>query len=65
MEGAAGSVLGDLFAAAEAVADEEIACAGGADGGEQDAVAEGLRDVELVGLEAEGAGHAAAAGVEQ
>ena len=57
-------VLGDLFAAAEAVGDDDglfiIA-----DGREQDALAEGLGDFVFVVLEAEGAGHAAAAGVEE
>ena len=36
-----------------------------ADGGEQDALAECLRDLVFVFFEAEGAGHAAAAGVEE
>ena len=65
MEGAAGGVLGDLFAAAEAVSDEGGFWGGGADGGEQDALGERLGDFEFVALEAEGAGHAAAAGVEK
>lgn len=61
MKGAAGRVLVDLLAAAEAVGDDEIGGSGGADGGEKDALGEGLRDAELVGLEAEGTGHTAAA----
>ena len=36
-----------------------------ADGGEEDAFAECLGDLEFVFFEAEGAGHAAAAGVEE
>ena len=57
-------VLGDLFGAAEAVGED-----GGfrvvADGGQEDTVGEGLGDFVFVFFEAEGAGHAAAAGVEK
>ena len=65
MDGAARGVLRDLFAATEAVADQEIVWPGGADSGQEHAFGKCLRDFEFVGLEAEGAGHAAAARIEQ
>lgn len=64
MGGTARGVLADLFAAAEAVADKDGVWGGGADGGEKDALGEGLRDGELVAFEAEGTGHTTAAGVQ-
>ena len=65
MERASRGILRYLLGAAEAVGDDEGLRRGVADGGEQDSVGEGLGDVVFVGFEAEGAGHAAAAGVEQ
>ena len=62
--GAGVGVLGDLFAAAEAVADDD-GFGVVADGGKEDAVGQLLRKVEFFFFEAEGAGHAAAAGVEE
>ena len=65
VHGFGGGVLGDLFGAAEAVGDEDGVCGFVACGGEEDAVGEFLGEVVFVFLEAEGAGHAAAAGVEE
>ena len=65
VDGAAAGVLRDLLAATEPVSDEDGLGRGGADGGQQNAFAEGLGDFKFVMLEAEGAIHAAAAGVEQ
>ena len=64
MQGAGVGVLGDLFAAAEAVADDD-GFGVVADGGEKDAFAQFLREVVFFFFEAEGAGHAATAGVEE
>jgi hypothetical protein len=64
MEGLARGQLRDLLAATEAVGDDDGGWAGGLDGGEQALVGDGLGDFEFVGLEAEGAGHAAAAGLD-
>ena len=61
----AGGVLGDLFAATEAVGDEDVCGGGVACGWQEDAFAEGLRDSVMFAFEAEGACHAAAAGVEE
>ena len=58
-------VLRDLFRATKPVRDDEGVGGGRADGGQQDAVAEGLRDFVLIGFKAEGPGHAAAARVEK
>ena len=58
------SVLGDLFGATEAVGDDGRLRVI-ADGGQQDSVSERLRNLIFVFFEAEGPGHAAAAGVEQ
>jgi len=65
MEGAAGRILGDLFAAAEAVRDEDVAGCSGSDSREQDALGQSLGDGEFLFLEAEGSGHATASGVEE
>lgn len=65
MHCAAGRVLGDLFAATEAVGDEDVCRGGGTDGGQEDAFAEGLGNGVVFAFEAERAGHAAAAGVEE
>ena len=65
VEGAARRVLGDLLAAAEAVGDEDGFGRSGADGGQENALADGLRDSEFFAFEAEGACHAAAAGVQK
>jgi len=65
VHGAARGVLRDLLAATEAIGDEESVGRGAADGGQQDAFTEDLRDLEFFALEAERPGHAAAAGVEQ
>ena len=54
----------DLLAATEAVGDDDGGGAGGLDGGKQAVVGDGPRDLEFVGFEAEGAGHAAAAGLD-
>lgn len=54
--------MGDLFAATEAVGDDEPVVGGLADGGHEFEFADGDGDVVFVALEAEGAGHAAAAG---
>ena len=54
--------LGDLFAATEAVGEDEAIFWRVADGGEEFEFADGLRDFVFVVEEAEGAGHAAAAG---
>jgi hypothetical protein len=62
---AAGGILRDLLAAAEAVGDEDGFGRGGADGGEENPFAERLGDDEFFALEAERAGHAAATGVEE
>ena len=62
MKGATGRALGDLFAATEAVGDDEPVGRGLADGGEQFDFADGNGHVIFIRLEAEGAGHAAAAG---
>jgi hypothetical protein len=65
VDSAARCILRDLLAAAEAVGDEDGFRRGGADGGEKYALAESLRDGELIALETEGAGHAATARVEE
>jgi len=65
VDGAAAGVLRDLLAAAEAIGNEDGLGRSGADGGQENAFAESLGDFKLVAFEAEGAGHAAAAGVEQ
>src|SRR5690349_3187855 len=64
MEGLAAGELGDLLAAGEAIGDDERVGAGAADGGQERALSDPNRDVVVVLLETEGAGHAAAAGVE-
>ena len=56
--------LRDLLAATEAVGDEDGSRSGGFDGGEQILVGDGFRDFELIRLKAEGAGHAATAGLD-
>jgi len=65
VEGGAAGGLEDLLAAAETIRDDYGVVGGLADGGEEDALADGLGDGELFFFEAEGAGHAAAAGVER
>jgi len=65
MHGFGGGVLSYLLGAAEAVGDEDRVCSFVADGGEEDALAQFLREVVFVFFEAEGTGHAAAAGVEK
>lgn len=55
--------LGDLLAAAETVGDDESVGIGRLDGGQQTVVGDGFGDFVLVALEAEGSGHAAAAGL--
>jgi hypothetical protein len=56
------SELGDLFAATEAVGDDEAFWRRVADGGEKFEFSNGGGDFVFVMMEAEGAGHAAAAG---
>ena len=65
MERTDAGVLYDLFAAAEAVTDDDRLGGGFTDGWQKDALCELLRQVELVLFEAEWAGHAATAGVEK
>src|SRR5436305_14657139 len=65
MERAAAGRLGDLGAAAEAVGEERGGGIGAADGGEEGALGDGERYMVMVAGEAESAGHAAAAGVEE
>ena len=54
--------MGDLFAATEAVGDDEPVGGGLANCGQEFEFADGLGDIVFVVLKAEGAGHAAAAG---
>ena len=64
---AAARVLADLFAAAESVGDKDGLGSSGADGGQQHAFTERLRDSKFLALEAEGAkagGGAAPGGVD-
>lgn len=63
--GSAGGVLGDLFAATEAVGDEDVGWGGAACGWQEDSFAEGLRDGVVLAFKAKRACHAAAAGVEE
>jgi len=62
VQGVAVGALGNLFAATEAVGDDEPVGRSAADSGEEFEFADGHGDVVLVALEAEGAGHAAASG---
>ena len=62
MQGVTRRALGDLFAATEAVGYDQPIGRGVADSGEKFEFADGDRDAVLLSLEAEGAGHAAAAG---
>ena len=61
MKRASGRVLRDLLAATEAIGDKDGFGGGLADGGQQNAFGESLRNVEFFALEAEGTGHTAAA----
>src|SRR6185437_12360010 len=61
----AGRVLGDLLAATKFVGNEKGFRRGAPDGGQKHPLGQGLRNLELLALKAEGAGHAAAPGVEQ
>lgn len=61
----AGAVLNDLLAATEAIGDKDGLRSGLADGGQENAFGESLRNLEFFALEAKGASHAAAAGVEK
>ncbi len=65
VEGAAARILGDLFAATEAVGNENGLRLRVANGRQKDAFGECLGDLVFFALEAEGASHAAAAGVEK
>ena len=60
MKSAALRALCDLFAAAEAVGDDQPILGGMANGGEEFEFADGHGDSVFVAFEAEGAGHAAA-----
>ena len=57
-----GRVLGDLLPAAEAVGDDQPVVRCLADGGEEFELSDGLGDFVVLGVEAEGSGHAAASG---
>jgi hypothetical protein len=57
--------LGDLFAATETVGDDDRRGRGGLDRGQQAVAGDGLRELKLAGFKAEGAGHAAAAGLDR
>ena len=54
----------DLLAATEAIGDDDGGWGGGLESGKQAIVRDGLRDLEFIGFEAEGAGHAAASGLD-
>src|SRR5215469_8804048 len=62
MQGLARSALCDLLAAAESVGNDEPVVGRPADGGEKLEFADGGGDLVVLGMEAEGASHAAAAG---
>ena len=61
VQGPAFGQLRDLFPAAEAVGHDQRVARGAADGREQDAFTDGNRHIVVLRLEAEGAGHPAAA----
>ena len=65
MDGAAIGELGDLFAATEAICNNDCFLFGGFDGRHQDAVGERGGNGVFLLLKTEGTGHAAAAGIEQ
>jgi hypothetical protein len=62
VQGAAGCELGDLFAATEAVGDDEAVGRRIAYGGQEFELSDGGGDFVFVVFEAEGAGHTAATG---
>ena len=62
MEGVAVGLLRDLFAAAETVGYDQPVGGSLADGGEEFEFSDGFGDVVFIFFEAEGSGHAAAAG---
>jgi len=62
VQGVAVGLLGDLFAAAEAVGYDQPVGGGLADGGEEFEFSDGFRNGVLVFFEAEGSRHAAASG---
>ena len=61
VNGVAAGVLRDLFAATEAVGDDNRGRIGRAHGRQKDALAKRLRDLIFVALKAERPGHSAAA----
>ena len=65
MYGAAIGELRDLFAAAEAICNNDCFLFGAFDSGHQNAIGEGSGNGVFLLLKTEGTGHAAAAGVEQ
>jgi hypothetical protein len=62
MQGLAARALGDLFAATEAVGNDQPVCGGSADGRHKLKFADGDGDIVFVGFETERASHAAASG---
>jgi len=62
VQGLAVGALGDLFAATEAVGDDQAVGGSTADGGEEFEFTDGHGNVVFVALEAERAGHTAASG---
>ena len=65
MAGAAGGEVGDLLAAGDAGDGDVGVGPGGFDGREEAVGAHGAGDVVVLGFEAKGAGHAAAAGIDE
>ena len=65
VEGGTAGELGDLLPATEAVGGDDGRGAGGGDGGKEALAGNGFGDFEFTGLETEGPGHAAAAGLDE
>jgi len=64
VHGLGGGVLRDLLLAAKPIADDDRLFVA-ANGGEKNSLAEGLRDLVLVGFKSERTSHAAATGIEK
>ena len=64
IEGLAGGQLRDLFAATEAVGEDDGGGVGGLNGGQQTLVGNGFGDFKFAGFEAEGASHSATPGLD-